>query len=95
MARTPRSKRRTQGAELLGSFLEANRISFRAAGDALGVTGTTVWQWVHGQKVPTAARCQDITTWTNEAVPFEAWGVERMVVKPFQPDATGTDPHSG
>lgn len=87
-------QRAPKGSGVLLQFLNENDISYREAGDALGVSGTTVWQWAHGKKTPTERRCDDIDTWTEGKVPFGSWGVERSVVKPFRPAATGTDDSS-
>jgi len=90
------SRRRARGAVRLGAFLKSRDVSYRDAGKALGVSGTMVWHWVHGQKLPTESRCQDIETWTGGDVPFEAWGVERTVVKPWSAQApTGASRESG
>jgi transcriptional regulator with XRE-family HTH domain len=91
MPRAAHLKRAPPGPDLLKAFIEARNVSYKDAGKAVGVSGTSVWQWVHRQKVPTIQRCEDIATWTANEVPFESWGVERPLVQPFaSPKPTGT-----
>ncbi len=87
MADTPA----TTGAGALHAFLTERRISFRAAGEALHVSGTTVWHWCNGVKAPSRARRLDIETWTSGAVPQALWG-EVCTVAPF---AEGSEPRPG
>lgn len=75
---------------MLDDFLHDNRITLKAAGDALGVSAVAVYEWVRGTKRPRDDNRNAISVWTGGAVPADSWRTEEpKSVEPFA--KTGTD----
>ena len=84
------------GAKKLGRFLEVNKLTRLAAGNALGVSDPTVCDWISGKKRPNEKKRRDIDTWTSGKVPAESWefAAERKAppVMPFAADDADVPP---
>lgn len=96
-----RSERRalTEGARKLRDFMKTHGISQAVAGDALGVSGPAVHEWLHGTQRPKPHFRDAIETWTSGSVKASMWeraneAKKKVAVTPFVPNAverpTGT-----
>lgn len=84
----------TAGAKQLRSFLQDNKLTQEACKSALGVSGSTVHDWLGGYKRPSAHHRKQIEIWTAGVVLADAWEHPRekkdlTTVAPFRP--TGTE----
>lgn len=73
-----------KGRKLFKAFLRRNRISNAKAGEALGVSGTTVFFWTRDENPfdPTPVNAAAIEAWTGGEVPASSWHETKHVV-PF------------
>ncbi len=73
-------------AELLKGYLEANEVTYEAAGKELRVTRQTIWAWLKHGSVPSEGVKLKIEEWTKGEVPASSWPtVDRR--KPEEPAA--------
>lgn len=87
------AKRRTReskaisvtGSELLFRFVESNKVSYAAAGDALGVSAVAVCNWARGRTRPTESNRRAIETWTAGRVPSSAWATKTELARCVAP----------
>jgi hypothetical protein len=87
----------SSGAGLLRAFLAEKGVTQTAAGEALGVSGVTVHDWVSGSKRPKAHHREAVALWTHGVVPVDSWRLSKehaavAVVKPFEAPIPAEDP---
>ena len=63
----------TLGAKQLKQHLRKTGTSQRIAGAALGVSGPTVHDWIHGVKRPRLLYREAIAAWSGGVVAVDAW----------------------
>lgn len=85
---------RTQGAELLESFLRDRGLPNAAAARAVEVSPVTLHHWLRGTIRPRGEKREAIEVWTGGVVPAESWSTaeERAFVegiRPCEDDPTG------
>ena len=57
----------------LKKFIRDQRLTYRQAADALGVTPVAVNDWIHGKRTPSPPMRTAIETWSGGVIAATAW----------------------
>jgi transcriptional regulator with XRE-family HTH domain len=67
----------TKGSELLFNYIVDNALSYRTAGEQLGIAFPTICRIVRGNRNPTYEHMEKIARWSGGAIRPEHWFQKR------------------